>query len=215
MAQFPGKIIASRIIILRFSQSGYTSSVKAKPGQKVNKGEILATLDPQPVQNQLDVELADFRRIRAEFDDLSRKIPEAQNEDEKGLKEIAQSKLDVSVKAVEKIKYDLDHLSLVSPVNGIILDTNSLVAGIYVTPSSNPIIVADLDSFVFEVSVPEATLSQINLNNSAQIQLAGGQSLNSKITWISPEIKNEICAIHLEVGNKDNLHLGQTGTANL
>lgn len=215
MAQFPGKIIASRLIVLRFSQSGYTSSVKVEPSQKVNRGDILATLDPKPVQNQLDIELADFRRIRAEFDDLSRKIPEAQNEDEKGLKEIAQSKLDVSVKAVEKIKYDLDHLSLVSPVNGIVLDTNSLVAGIYVTPSSNPIIVADLDSFVFEASVPEAALSQINLNNSAQIQLVGGQTLSSKVTWISPEIKNEACAVHFKPENSSLLRLGQTGTTNL
>ncbi len=77
MTPYSGKIIAARIVTLRFSQSGYTISVNVEPGQVVTKGQVLAALDPKPVQTQLDVELADYRRLRSEFDQLSRDLPEA------------------------------------------------------------------------------------------------------------------------------------------
>src|SRR3989304_5025573 len=57
-----------------------------------------------------------------------------------------QSKLDVSVKAVEKSKLQLDSLTLYSPAAAVIVSTEGLIPGINITPSGFPIILAPLGS---------------------------------------------------------------------
>ncbi len=103
---------------------------------------------------------------------------------------------------------------MICPVNGIVLDTSSLVDGIYITPSSNPIIVAESDSIAFEINLPETDLAQAIINKELEINLASGQSLKSKITWIAPEAKDGKFAVHLKPDNVSGLRLGQTGQVN-
>lgn len=112
--------------------------VGVKKGDIVKKGQGLAKLDDKLDKIDLDIDLANYRRARAEFEDVARKLPSPQNEEEKGVKEIAQAKLDVAVKKVEKQKYMMDKLTLVSPVNGEIVDDSDLVAGMNITPSGFP-----------------------------------------------------------------------------
>ena len=123
---------------MRFYQGGTVVWVGVKKGDIVKKGQGLAKLDDKLDKIDLDIDLANYRRARAEFEDVARKLPSPQNEEEKGVKEIAQAKLDVAVKKVEKQKYMMDKLTLVSPVNGEIVDDSDLVAGMNITPSGFP-----------------------------------------------------------------------------
>jgi multidrug efflux pump subunit AcrA (membrane-fusion protein) len=125
-------------IKMRFYQGGTVVWVGVKKGDIVKKGQGLAKLDDKLDKIDLDIDLANYRRARAEFEDVARKLPSPQNEEEKGVKEIAQAKLDVAVKKVEKQKYMMDKLTLVSPVNGEIVDDSDLVAGMNITPSGFP-----------------------------------------------------------------------------
>ena len=130
-----------RKVKLRFFQSGAVSWVGVKKGDEVKKGQILAKLDDKLKKIDLEIDLANYRRARAEFEVVARKLPNTVNEEEKGIKEIAQAKLDVSVKKVERQKYELEKLDLISPVKGKIVDDSSLVAGMNITPSGFPIII--------------------------------------------------------------------------
>ena len=125
-------------IKMRFYQGGTVVWVGVKKGDIVKKGQGLAKLDDKLDKIDLDIDLANYRRARAEFEDVARKLPSPQNEEEKGVKEIAQAKLDVAVKKVEKQKYMMDKLTLVSPVNGEIVGDSDLVAGMNITPSGFP-----------------------------------------------------------------------------
>lgn len=132
-----------RKIRLRFYQSGTLAWIKVKTGDEIKKGQALAGLDTKLTQINLDISLADYRRARAEFEKIARKHPNPGNEEEKGIKEIAQAKLDSAVKKVEKYKYIQDKLTLVSPVNGKIKDDSDLVAGMNITPSGFPITIIE------------------------------------------------------------------------
>ena len=133
-----------RKIPLRFYQSGTLAWIKVKKGNEVKKGQALAGLDTKLTQINLDISLADYRRARAEFEETARKYPNPGNEEEKGKKEIAQSKLDSAVKKVEKYKYVQEKLTLVSPVNGKVADDSDLVAGMNITPSGFPITITEI-----------------------------------------------------------------------
>lgn len=132
-----------RKIRLRFYQSGTLAWIKVKIGDEVKKGQALAGLDTKLTQINLDISLADYRRARAEFEKVARKYPNPSNEEEKGIKEIAQAKLDSAVKKVEKYKHIQEKLTLVSPVDGVVSDDSDLVAGMNITPSGFPIVVTE------------------------------------------------------------------------
>lgn len=133
-----------RKIELRFYQSGTLAWIKVQKGDEVKKGQALAGLDPKLDKIDLDIALADYRRVRAEFEKVARKYPNPGNEEEKGIKEIAQAKLDSAVKKVEKYKYRQEKLTLISPVSGKVVDDSDLVAGMNITPSGFPIIIEEI-----------------------------------------------------------------------
>ncbi len=133
----------NRKIQLRFYQSGTLEWIKVKTGDEVKKGQALAGLGTKLTQINLDIALADYRRARAEFEKIARKYPNPGNEEEKGIKEIAQAKLDSAVKKVEKYKYVQEKLTLVSPVNGKVIDDSDLVAGMNIIPSGFPIVISE------------------------------------------------------------------------
>lgn len=214
MPEFSGHVTAD-LISLRFPESGRLSWLKCSPGLIVAKGAPLAGLDPRPIQAQLDIELADFRRVRAEFDKLSRKLPEAKNEDEKGEKEIAQSKLDVSVKAVEKSKLQLDGLILTAPADAVIISTEGLVPGINITPSGFPIIITPLDAAVFKVILPEEDFYKLKPEQKANLSLKTGFATDTEIIYLAPqgESKNPLFTVYFRLPRMDltNFRLGTTG----
>lgn len=214
MAEFSGKVVSNNLISLRFPEGGRLISFHCHAGQIVKKGDLLAALDPKPTQTLLDIELADFRRIRAEFDQLTRQIPVAKTEDEKTKKEIAQSKLDVSIKTVEKYKLQLDSLNLLSPADAVIINTDGLLEGINVTPSGFPIILAPLDSAVFECLVSEDNLYQIQPGQKAKVSLKNSFSIDSEVVYLSPQSNsNDIFAVRFKLPKMDltNFRLGTTG----
>ncbi len=214
MPEFTGKVISNNLISLRFPEGGKLNSLKCHPGQIVKRGDLLASLDPKPIQTQLDIELADFRRIRAEFDQLTRQIPTAKTEDEKTKKEIAQSKLDVSIKSVEKYKLQLDSLNLLSPADAVIISSEGLIEGINITPSGFPIILAPLDSAVFECLVSEENFYQLHPDQKAKISLKNGFSVDSEVIYLSPQSNsNDTFAVWFKLPRMDltNFRLGTTG----
>ncbi len=218
MAEFTGKVVSSNLISLRFAEGGKLNSLKCHPGQIVKKRDLLASLDPKPVQTQLDIELADFRRTRAEFDQLTRQIPIAKTEDEKTKKEIAQSKLDVSVKTVEKYKLQLDDLNLYSPADAVIIDSGGLIEGINITPSGFPIILAPLDSAVFECLVSEDNFYQLQPNQKAKVSLKSGFSIDSEVIYLSPQSNsNDTFTVCFKLPRLDltNFRLGTSGKVSL
>lgn len=126
---------------MRFYQGGMVVWVGVKKGDKVKKGQILAKLDDKLAKIDLEIDLANYRRTRAEFEEIARKYPAPKNEEEKGIKEIAQARLDVAVKKVEKQKYEMERLAMVSPVGGKIVNDSGLMAGMNVTPSAFPMVI--------------------------------------------------------------------------
>lgn len=213
MSEFNGEVVVAQTISLRFPESGKLAWIKCAPGNIVKKGAPLAGLDPKPTQIFLDIELADYRRIRAEFDRLSRDIPEANTPDEKTTKEIAQSRLDVSIKTVEKYKLQLDSLTLTAPVDAVVISTKGLVESVNVTPSGFPVELIPLDSCAFEITIEEKDLSKFSPSQKAKITLKNGTKFDTKVTYISPQAEKEKFIIHFSLPTMDltNFRIGFSG----
>ena len=218
MSKLAGVIKTGRIVTVRFSQGGKVAWVKFKKGDRVARGQALAGLDTRPVQIDLDRELAEYRKVRAEFDKLSREIPEAVNDEQKTKKELAQARLEIAVKAVEKRKYELDSLNLVSPVDGIVVEDSSLVAGIWIAPSGFGVEIADLGLVVLELNLPEKDIDKLNAKQGLVVETAGKKILAS-LSFVAivadKKGKEPTFKVQLQLLGKEEVVLGRMGTVEL
>lgn len=169
---FKGKVQA-RVVRVRFAIAGKISNTTKAVGDSVKKGELLASLDRKILQTQLDRELADFEKARADFEVFNQKKPEVKSELDKYLKAQKQALLNASVKEVELAKARLDRCSLASPVDGVVLDDSSIVKGLNITPSFGSIKVIDTSSFCFEIVAAQKDISYFDKERSASVKIVG------------------------------------------
>jgi len=69
----------------------------------------------------------------------------------------------------------LDQADLFSPVDGTILDDSSLSPGVYLTPSSSPIVILDAQGYFFEITIEEADLIYFLNPKTIMIEVQGLQ----------------------------------------
>jgi len=179
-------------IEVRFAFSGRIATVSKKAGDRVAKGNLLASLDKKQLQAELDRQLADFERIRAEFEIAAKKLGES--EIDKYLKTQEQAKLNVAVKDVEIAKARLDQTDLYSPVNGLVKSNGGLRAGLNITAASNPYVIIDLDSLVYRIRVSSKEIEKYMNRPKTPIPAAPGYF------WVE-----------IEIADKTNLLPGMPG----
>jgi len=150
--------IKGRMVEVRFAISGLVSYVAKRSGDIVSKGNTLASLDKKVLQKELDSELLDYEKVRADFDAYGLKVGEPSDDLERFSKKQKQASLDLSVKSVELAKARLDQVNLFSPVAGVIIDDSNIVPGLYVSPASCPFKILETASFYFEFEIDQADL---------------------------------------------------------
>jgi multidrug efflux pump subunit AcrA (membrane-fusion protein) len=155
-------VVSASSIEVRFAYSGKVSVLHVHPGDMVKPGTSLAELDRKILQAELDKQLADYEKARADFEIFVQKNPEPLDDFAKFKKQEQQALLNSSVKSVEITKYRLDQSVLFSPVHGVVLDDGGIRAGIYVTPGANSIKVLDLNSLEFIAPVTWAEFDKFS-----------------------------------------------------
>ncbi|OGD10668.1 hypothetical protein A2397_00155 [Candidatus Amesbacteria bacterium RIFOXYB1_FULL_44_23] len=141
------------IIELRFPFSGLVANLNKKLGDSVKKGEIIASLTRTTLQSELDRQLAEYEKVRADFEIFALQNPDPSDDISKYQKTARQAQLNASVKDVEIAKAKLDLVDLVCPCNAAVLSTGGILQGIYITPSANPVTLLDSDSLRFQIEV--------------------------------------------------------------
>jgi len=202
--------VSAKIIEVRFALSGKTSKILKKTGDTVRKGELLASLDKGILQTNLDRQLADYEKTRADFEIFNLKNPQISDDLSKYLKTEKQAQLNASVKEVELAKIRLDGADLFSPVDGIILDDSNLIPNLYVTSSSNPFKIIDTSSFFLEIEVKQEEISFFSDPKMGKIDILGLEKQDSaKTTPVLTDGKKFY--LKIDILNKKNLLLGMEG----
>lgn len=171
MNSFAGEIKA-RIVDARFALSGKIVNVQKHSGDNVKKWDLIASLDRKMLQMELDQQLSNFEKVRADFEGFAKKYPDPQD-DNKFTKAEKQASLNASVKEVELAKAKLDQSDLFSPVNGIILDDSGITVGQYITPASSAVSIIDSDSYYFEFEIEQKDLPDFAESKKCKIAVAG------------------------------------------
>lgn len=209
---FKGKV-EGKIVELRFATSGKLVQLNKKRGDSVKTSELIGSLDKKLLQAELDRQLSDYERKRAEFEIFNLQKGEPQDEITKHLKAIKQAELNISVKDVEIAKAKLDQVDLFSPIDGIIIDDNNLVPGIYLTPASGAIKVIENNTYFFEIEI-----SQENYPNFVEVRKMGinfpglNKEFEGKTRKVSPSPSRKL-RIEVKFEDDSGLILGLEGEA--
>lgn len=195
-----GVVTAQSQANLHFQISGKLIRLPFKKGDTVKSGQVIAALDSYTIQKQLQASLNTYRSVRDSFDQVNENaqsgVQKAQltnpydyyaksgigtdtkesaiNDAIKRMVDQNQANLDNSVINVQLANYAYQLSTILSPLDGILLNEDVTVPGVNITPATN-FIVADPSTAVFRANIPASNINYIMLGASAEIAVDGFQ----------------------------------------
>jgi HlyD family secretion protein len=187
-----------RDVSLGFEVQGKLVELNYEEGDRVSKGDILASLDKEIFEKQLALSAAQLDQARASLDNsaleydrqkrlLNQKVSSQKNYDDAQ----TQYKQAVSGVIVAQAKYDLDeitlkHSKLLAPDEGVII-TRAKEIGSIVNPSI-PIYVLALDKPVWvRTYIEEPHLGNIYPGQIVEVLTDSRKKYSGQIGFISPQ----------------------------
>ena len=167
---FIGQVYGQFDIPIRTRVNGFLDAIHFDEGRWVKKGQLLYTVDPQPLQAQLATEMSTLAEAKTQLaksqSDLNRIVPLAKiNAVSKSDLDAAQAEYDASVAYVQAVEssvrlaeINLSYCWIKSPIRGLIGKTAAKV-GEYVGQNPNPVIlnvVSTIDTIHVEFYLVES-----------------------------------------------------------
>jgi len=169
-SEYVGQVYGQKDIPIRARVEGFLESIEFQEGSKVQKGQLLYTIDPQSLaaasnaqKSQVTAAQTALSKARADLDRI-KPLAEANAVSQSDL-DAAQAAYDAAVADLNAARanlkssnIDLSYTQVKSPITGVIGKTNARV-GEFVGKDPNPVIlntVSKTDTIIVKFSVTEA-----------------------------------------------------------
>lgn len=202
--ELQGNVETNQNIVIYPEMGGVLQRVYVTEGQKVTKGQLLATIDDgglgqQVAQLQIQADLAKTtfeRQERLWNQKIGSEIQYLQ----------AKSSYEGQQKAVNQLKSQLGKTAVKAPFSGVIDDVIT-DQGSVVSPGVSQLMrIVNLDDMYIKTDVPETYISNITKNKEVQVEFPVlGKSITSKVrqagNYINPA--NRTFKVEIAVPNSD------------
>lgn len=202
--ELQGSVQTKQNLVIYPEMSGTLTRVYVKEGQKVSKGQVLATIDDgglsqQVAQLQIQADLAKTtfeRQERLWNQKIGSEIQYLQ----------AKSSYEAQQRAVNQLKSQLAKTSVRAPFSGVIDDVITDQGSVVLPGQSQLMRIVNLDDMYIETDVPESYISNVTVNKTVKVEFPIlGKSLETKVrqagNFINPA--NRTFKIEVAVPNKD------------
>lgn len=178
---YSGTIEESAGTTLSFAVPGTVQRIYVSAGDKVVKGQLIATLDDASLRNAYDISLAALAQAQDAYDRM-KKLYDANSLPEMQWVEV-QNTLRSAQSAAAIAKRSLDDAALHSPISGYVSEKFA-DAGSTVAPTLPIIKVVDIHPVKARISVPESDIANMALGQDAAVTLGSmpGKTFVGKIT---------------------------------
>lgn len=187
-----GQVDAEKIATLKFQASGRLTWVGVKIGDRVKKGQALATLDKRELKKNLEKELNDYLTALHDFNDVQDTYKETRQrllvtDEIQRILDRSQYDLNQAVLDYELDEITLKYATLITPIDGIVTNIEEPYAGINITPATAEITVIDPKSIYFTAEIDEEDVITVKEDQKATVTLDinPSKTLPSQITYIS------------------------------
>lgn len=171
---YSGTVEEENGAVLSFSQGGTIKQLRVKMGDRVRRGQLIATVDPTSVRDAYDM----ARSTRSQAEDAYKRMK--QLHDKGSLPDIkwveAQSQLRQALSAEHIARKNLGDCNLYAPFDGVISEKNAEV-GQNAAPGMPVVKLVTTNVLNVMISVPESEMAAIRMRQHADIvvQALGGR----------------------------------------
>jgi len=164
------------------------TSVSAKVGATVKKGQVLAKADTADLTEQLASATDQWRSARLQLEIAQDQLDAADGTDGERQAQIAaynaENQVDQAQQAREDLQFQISHAALKSPIAGVVVEVN--VAPGLDAPSGDAIVV-NAASFEVTADVVESDLPTLQIGQAATVTVSAvDATLTGKVTSIAP-----------------------------
>ncbi|MFZ5824560.1 MAG: efflux RND transporter periplasmic adaptor subunit [Bacillota bacterium] len=200
---------------VRAKVAGTVEALHAAEGERVGAGDLLLTIENDPLLLQLEQAAND---LKTQEQNLTNLLEPAQ--DPSRQLTTYQQKLQQAQLTLSQRQSDVDDLVVKAPVSGTISALTAIV-GDKVSASTNLFRVADYSTMEVTISVDELDVAQIKVGQPAEITLDAlpGKTYRGQVTRVNPEgtFRNDIATFEVTVAveRPDGLMAGMNSSVNI
>jgi RND family efflux transporter MFP subunit len=202
--EYVGTIRESVAIPLSFPSAGTVSAVYVSEGQSVNKGMVLATLDPKSYRSSYQIALAKEKQAQDAYNRLSELYKKGSLPEIKMVE--IESDLQQARSTAQLAKNSLSDCRLIAPTHGVI-GKKSVEPGMNVLPDYQVLSLLKIEQVNAVVPIPENQIANIQLGQQASVTVAAlnNASFNGKVTETGVEADplSHTYPIKIALQNKD------------
>ena len=197
-ADFQGTLETEKNIVVYPEIPGLLKSIHVSEGQKVKKGQLMATLSDSGLVDQLEQMELQLKLAKTTYKRQNRLWEQKIGSEIQYLQ--AKTQFKSLEKSVAQMKDQVAKTKLVAPFDGII-DHIIADAGSNMGPGMTPVLrIINLDDMKVTASIPEAHLPNITMNTPVVMDIPViGKTLNAKITSVGNFINPNNRSFRIEI----------------
>ena len=210
-----GQSSANREVSLKAETSGLVSEALVKEGARIKEGQTVCRQGIGARQALVDQAKANMRMIETDLN-AARVLAEKgfQSSSRVGAFE---AQLDGARAALKQAEIEVDNINIRAPFSGI-WERQDAQIGDYLSPGMSCGLLVDLSPLKINVQLTETQLGNIALGNSANIEMATGETIKGTVNFIEakadPSTRTFRTEIHVPNGNYA-LKAGVTATVRI
>jgi membrane fusion protein, multidrug efflux system len=184
--RYSGTVEAYQSIPLTFQTTGTVEKVLVEPGDVVQQGQLLATLDQTDAKSMYEITLSQYQQAKDAYDRL--KSVHAQG----SLPEIKwvemESKLEQAQSSLNLAKNNLEKCRLYSPVSGMVGRRNTEPGMSSISLASAPIELVDIKQVYVKISIPENEVARIvkGMKAGFSVSALNDKEFTGNVATVSP-----------------------------
>lgn len=169
-----GDVSADQFSQLTFPSGGKVAKVSVKAGDKVKKGQLIASLDTVPLVAAYQQALNNYRNYQAAAESTVDSLKDHSKDEtlaQKATRTAAEVARDNAYDSVKAAQDNLSNSILYAPFEGIIDTVNPSSPGINVMPGAANYTLVNPDTVYFDAEVIETDLPNIAVGQTVKIKL--------------------------------------------
>ena len=173
---------AYKTATVRAKVSGEISDVFKSKGEDVEEGEIIAKIDSESMEAELDALKQTQKELQLKLK-VSKELYDSDYSSKIDLAEIYSANTRVSAN-IKKLEETIKDTYIRAPITGE-LDNFELKVGDFIGVGEPVVSVNDLSKIIISVDIPESYQKYLSKSSSAFIELSNGQTISGEIGYIS------------------------------
>lgn len=187
-----GSVSTDQIATLRFKSSGKLVWVGARVGDRIRRGQAIATLDRRELQKNLQTQFNNYRTQLSKFTDDQKSYIGTVDRNSlpdniKRILDRSQYSLDNSVISYEIADMAREDSVLVSPIAGILVSADQPFPGVNITPATANYVIINPDSLYFKSEIDQTEVNSVKIGQSVTLTLDSfpDEPITSEISYIA------------------------------